>query len=172
MANALKRRRACVNGAGACRSHWSVQGQGHGTSVASAASVPQARQPPWRAPSCTQAIAARQLKRRTRGDGRADCPKTRESSSGPQPSRASIESGGVYAGFAAISSQGCLPPPEKKLLPCSFRARKCAAFQRKLCWGGSLPGELAPPSTSLFDKLKRAEPSDNEGSAHFVCVLA
>ena len=36
-------------------------------------------------------------------------------------------------------------PPEKKLLPCSFRARKCAAFQRKLCGGGSLPGELAPP---------------------------
>ena len=44
-------------------------------------------------------------------------------------------------------------PPEKKLLPCSFRARKCAAFQRKLRGGGSLPGELAPPSTSWFDKL-------------------
>ena len=36
--------------------------------------------------------------------------KTRESSSGLQPSRASIESGGVYAGFAAISSEGSLLP--------------------------------------------------------------
>ena len=59
--------------------------------------------------------------------------KNRESSSGPQPYRASIESGGVYAGFATISSEVSLPP-EKKLLPCSFRARKCEAFQRKLCW--------------------------------------
>ena len=42
-------------------------------------------------------------------------------------------------------------PPEKKLLPCSFRARKCEAFQRKLV-GVAVAGELAPPSTSLFDK--------------------
>ena len=43
-------------------------------------------------------------------------------------------------------------PPEKKLLPCSFRARKCAAFQRKLV-GVAVAGELAPPATSLFYKL-------------------
>ena len=30
-----------------------------------------------------------------------------------RPSRASIEPGGVYAGFAAISSQGSLPPGEE-----------------------------------------------------------
>ena len=34
-------------------------------------------------------------------------------------------------------------PPEKKLLPCSFRARKCAAFQRKLV-GVAVAGEILP----------------------------
>ena len=43
---------------------------------------------------------------------------------------------------------GELVPPEKKLLPCSFRARKCEAFQRKLV-GVAVAGELAPSSTSL-----------------------
>ena len=66
----------------------------------------------------------------------------RESARGPRPSRASFEPGGVYAGFAAISSEGSLPP-EKKLLPCSFRARKCAAFQRKL-EGVAVAGEILP----------------------------
>ena len=37
----------------------------------------------------------------------------RESARGPRPSRASIEPGGVYAGFAAISSEGSLPPGEE-----------------------------------------------------------
>ena len=56
-------------------------------------------------------------------------------------------------------------PPEKKLLPCSFRARKCEAFQRKLRGGVAVPGELAPPATSLFDKLM---PASASGSRHVV----
>ena len=81
--------------------------------------------------------------------------KLRESSGGPQPFRASIVSGCVYAGHAAISSEGSLPPG-KKLLPCSFRARKHEVFQRKLV-GVAAAEELAPPSASLskfFDKLQ------------------
>ena len=96
-----------------------------------------------------------------RGDD-SGFPAARRSSPGERerarrPSRASIESGGVYAGCAAISSEGSLPP-EKKLLPCSFRARKCAAFQRKLV-GVEVAGELAPPSTSVFDKQREGRPS-------------
>ena len=40
--------------------------------------------------------------------------------------------------------RGACPPPEKKLPPCSFRARKCAVFQQKLV-GVAVAGELAPP---------------------------
>ena len=84
--------------------------------------------------------------RRGRSSFRALClPKTRgERERAHRPSRASFEPGGVYAGFAAISSQGSLPP-EKKLPPCSFRARKCTAFQRKLRRGGSGGGDTPPP---------------------------
>ena len=45
-------------------------------------------------------------------------------------------------------------PPEKKLLPCSFRARKCAAFQRKL-EGGSGGGACSPVHRFL-DSLSAA----------------
>ena len=52
---------------------------------------------------------------------------------------------------------GELVPPEKKLLPCSFRARKCEAFQRKLV-GVAVAGELAPPPHILTASKRPARP--------------
>ena len=47
--------------------------------------------------------------------------KLRESAKGPQSSRASIEPGGAYAGFAAISSEGACPR-RRNCFPADFTA--------------------------------------------------
>ena len=76
-----------------------------------------------------------------------------------RPSRASFEPGGVYAGFAQFLRRGACPP-EKKLLPCRFRARKSEGFQRKLCRGGSAGGASSPATSepqalSCFNRTRR-----------------
>ena len=62
------------------------------------------------------------------------------------------EPDGVYVGLGADFCVGKSHFPEQKSLPCSFRARKSAGFQRKLV-GVVVAGELAPPSTSLSKRL-------------------
>ena len=73
-----------------------------------------------------------------------------------QPSRASIKSGGVYAGFATISSEGSLPPPRRRNCFLAVPAPGNTQHFSGNCVGVAVAGELAPPSTSLFDKQRSA----------------
>ena len=84
--------------------------------------------------------------------------KTRESSSRPQPSRASIESGGVYAGFAAISSEGSLPPGEE-IASLQFPRPEMRSISAETGRGGSLPGEFAPPPPACLTSCAHGLPA-------------
>ena len=77
--------------------------------------------------------------------------KTWESSSGPKPSRASIESGGVYAGFAAISSEGSLPPGEE-IASLQFPRPKMRSISAETARGWKSAGGACSPVHQLVSQ--------------------
>ena len=110
---------------------------------------PKARSPLLRGGARNRRRSA-QLPAEAQGAGRQPGPFSRRLSKNP----GDFERAAVLSSFNRIRRRvrrirgnffgGELVPPEKKLLPCSFRARKCEAFQRKLvgvevCRGSLLP---------------------------------
>ena len=72
---------------------------------------------------------------------------SQESPRGPQPFRASIVSGGVYAGHAAIYSEGSLPPGEE-IASLQFPRPEMRSISAET-GGGSGGGGACSPATGL-----------------------
>ena len=130
-----------------------LRGQGHGTSVASAASVPRARQPPAHKrlpPGSSSAVHAVMGAQTVKKPGRAR--------QGRSPLELQSNPAACTPDSRQFLRRGACPPGEE-IASLQFPRPEMRSISAETGRGGSLPGELAPPSTSLFDKQREGRPS-------------